>query len=804
MDVQLPDGTTLKGIPDGTTKSQIAEKLKASGHAVPEDWTKPQPLKKPGEGYTLAEHADIAASVVSGAGAALVGGIAKAGAYANQAVGLDKVLGTDKQDPAHAGDWFEEHLTYSPRTKAGKAVIGDVQKGMKAFEDWSEKQGQGATDAIMAAKHGGAEIAKALGAPQSVVDFIETHGRELAAGYGAATKTAINAVPLVIGDAAGRALKAPARAPGVGEVAEAPKPAPQTPPPAAPPADLTLAPSPQRAAPGAPPAAAAAPAPPLTAAPAPPRGTPTHIGEGPEPLGPPPLSPKARAQAYARDRLGVAWDDLAERTQRKLELVAKDAQSLDRLNPEAVKRQAKLEALRVPIKTTAGRLTRDDAQLIKEEGAAGTTAGRPIREIDIAANRDLRRNVEVLVDRLRGVGQSRAGAVRGEKLGEGITGKDPDAPGVLTKRQQQGQKAVNAAYETARKTEPNAKVSPDPLYEFVRGNPEVLNPQIQHLSWLQGWLKKAGIESEGVEGEAAAKRPIRLAELDDLRKKAVSLAKAGGTDGHYAGEVLKAIDKTFEEVPDAAKAWKQARKLHSEQQAEFTNQQAIQRLVGTKGGPYGKDPKTALEDVWKVSIKNARLEEVRQLKRSLLAGKDAETRLQGKQALRSLRAATAQNLLDEIQKGVSTNEAGEVHITADGINRWIKSMGQDGTVEGGVEKLQAVFGRKATRELMDIREAAQITKTAPTTRVSGSNTFQNILNWIDDTGLGDTVKGLLGTPVNLAEKAWKMGESGRVARAAAKDATSAGEKVGTKLELRDLERQLQGRRPPPPTYGDRE
>jgi hypothetical protein len=489
--------------------------------------------------------------------------------------------------------------------------------------------------------------------------------------------------------------------------------------------------------------------------------------------------------------------------------VAKDAASLDRLNPEAVKRQAKLEGLRVPIKTTAGRLTRDDAQLIKEEGAAGTSSGRPIREIDIAANRDLRRNVEVLVDRLRGVGQSRAGAVRGEKLGEGIVGKDPEAPGVLTKRQQQGQKAVNAAYETARKTEPNAKVSPDALYEFVRGNPEVLNPQIQHLSWLNGWLKQAGIEkvAEATEegaAPAAERRPIRLAELDDLRKKAVALAKAGGTDGHYAGEVLKAIDKTFEEVPDAAKAWKQARKLHGEQQAEFTNQQAIQRLVGTKGGPYGKDPKTALEDVWKVSIKNARLEEVRQLKRSLLSGKDAETRLQGKTALRSLRAATAQNLLDEIQKGVSTNEAGEVHITADGINRWIRSMGQDGTVEGGVEKLQAVFGRKATRELMDIREAAQITKTAPTTRVSGSNTFQNILNWIDDTGLGDTVKGLLGTPVNLAEKAWKLGESGRVARAAGKDATSAGEKAGGKVQMREIEREQAGRRPPPPTYGDRE
>lgn len=780
--LEFPDGTD-PAVVQSTVKKVIAGK---GGGA---------PSTAPGEGYTLGEHADIAASLLSGAGASLAGGVVKAGGYLNQGLGLAK------GDANEAAARLEEHLTYSPRTKTGKAVIGDIQKGMKAFEDWTEKQGEGATEAIMYAKHGGAEMAKALGAPQGVVDFIETHGRELAAGYGAATKTALNAVPLVLGDAIGKGLKAPAR---VGEVAEAPKAAPQTPAPAAPAADLTLSPAAPRAAPGAPAAPVAAPPPPLEVAPAAPRAAPSTVGEGPEPLGPPPATPKARAQAYARDRLGVAWDDLAERTQRKLELVAKDAQSLDRLNPEAVKRQAKLEGLRVPIKTTAGRLTRDDAQLIKEEGAAGTNAGQPIREIDIAANRDLRRNVEVLIDRLRGVGQSRAGAVRGEKLGEGIAGKDPEAPGILTKRQQQGQKAVNAAYETARKTEPNAKVSPDAMYDFVRGNPEVLNPQIQHLSWVQGWLKKAGIETEGAEGEAVTRRPIRLAELDDLRKKAVALAKAGGTDGHYAGEVLKAIDKTFEEVPDAAKAWKQARKLHSEQQGEFTNQAAIQRLVGTKGGPYGKDPKTALEDVWKVSIKNARIEEVRQLKRSLLSGKDAETRLQGKQALRSLRAATAQNLLDEITKGVSTNEAGEVHITADGINRWIKGIGQDGTVEGGIEKLQAVFGRKATRELMDIREAAQITKTAPTTRVSGSNTFQNILNWMEDTGIGGLVKKVGGGPLtHLAESAYRAAEKPAIVRGAQETATSAGERAGGKVLDKRLEEQLR-RRPLQPTYGQQE
>lgn len=38
MDVRLPDGTVIQGVPDGTTKAQLAAKLKANGMAVPDDW----------------------------------------------------------------------------------------------------------------------------------------------------------------------------------------------------------------------------------------------------------------------------------------------------------------------------------------------------------------------------------------------------------------------------------------------------------------------------------------------------------------------------------------------------------------------------------------------------------------------------------------------------------------------------------------------------------------------------------------------------------------------------------------------
>lgn len=38
MDVQLPDGTTVKGVPDGISKAELATKLKANGMNVPDSW----------------------------------------------------------------------------------------------------------------------------------------------------------------------------------------------------------------------------------------------------------------------------------------------------------------------------------------------------------------------------------------------------------------------------------------------------------------------------------------------------------------------------------------------------------------------------------------------------------------------------------------------------------------------------------------------------------------------------------------------------------------------------------------------
>jgi hypothetical protein len=46
MDVRLPDGTIIQGVPDGTTKADLAAKLQSNGMAVPADWLAAEPPPK--------------------------------------------------------------------------------------------------------------------------------------------------------------------------------------------------------------------------------------------------------------------------------------------------------------------------------------------------------------------------------------------------------------------------------------------------------------------------------------------------------------------------------------------------------------------------------------------------------------------------------------------------------------------------------------------------------------------------------------------------------------------------------------
>lgn len=106
FDLKLPDGTILSGIPEGTTKDQIAAKLRAAGMAVPQENTWGQAIKNVG---------DAGASLVTGIVGNAAGNVAGLGAIAVDQVG--RLFGNDPgetADPEKVKSAVSGALTYEP------------------------------------------------------------------------------------------------------------------------------------------------------------------------------------------------------------------------------------------------------------------------------------------------------------------------------------------------------------------------------------------------------------------------------------------------------------------------------------------------------------------------------------------------------------------------------------------------------------------------------------------------------------------------------------------------------------------
>ena len=420
----------------------------------------------------------------------------------------------------------------------------------------------------------------------------------------------------------------------------------------------------------------------------------------------------ARAQAYAGN-LGLDWSRLAPALKDTLTSIGKDAGNLEKLDPAAVKRQALLAGQRIPISTTRGKLTRDPVELRREAVASTTAEGQPIRDVDIAANRDLQANLEVL----RGKVGGQRGGLHDPNAENPAPGpsmrsptKSPEDVGGAVQGELRGKAAASkrnydALYKKARDTEPDVRAPVKPLNELLEKNPE-----IQHLGWVEGWLSKAQRAKQKAAGptpEPVKFEDATLAELHDLRSDATEIARTGGKEGHYAAKVVKAIDQTMAEgSPAGAKAWKEANDAFRTHQREFKDQALIKQLTTNKAG----DRALALEKTWN-TIAKAPVEKIRQVKASLLTQDGPKaTRMQGRAAWRDLRAETVNRILEDARNVVATDETERSILTAAALRKSINSVGR--------ERLTEIIGKRNTEQLYELLRAAKITRTDPAHRVT--------------------------------------------------------------------------------------
>ena len=563
----------------------------------------------------------------------------------------------------------EEAFTRQPRTAVGKAADTAVSFPFTLLAKGANKAGE--------------KTAEVTGSPAA----------------GAAVNTAIQAIPGALGKFLGK-----------GEAAAAP--AEELTATGAPRAPASTVGEPQS--PGAP---AGAPEPPLSASGAP-RTPPSNVGEGP-----PATTTEARAREYA-SRHGLDWSRLGAGTRKALTTIAQDATALDKLNPEALKRQAALQQLRVPVQATRGQLERDPVQLRREALASNTTEGQPIRDIDIAANRDLQANLEVLRGRVGGQrgglhdpvdaegnpvpGSIRAPTKQPTQVGESLQGA-PRAKAAASK------KNYDALYEEARNTEPDVRANVEPLHALLEKNPD-----IQHLGWVSGWLQKAAKARQLATGapELTKLEDATLAELHDLRSDANDIAATGGKEGLYAKRVARTIDKIMQEAtPRGAAAWKKANDAYRQHQAEFKDQGIIKQLVSQKKG--GADPMLALEKTHG-KIATGPLAQIRQVKKTLFTGTDPAIRSKGRAAWRDFRAETVNDILESARKVTGADEAERAILTENALRRSISRYPR--------ENLEEILGKANTRELYQILRARRITTRSPVGgRTTQSGTVPNAL-----------------------------------------------------------------------------
>lgn len=383
----------------------------------------------------------------------------------------------------------------------------------------------------------------------------------------------------------------------------------------------------------------------------------------------------------------------------------------------AAMRRESAASLPVPVKLTEGQATRDFAQQqFERETAKNPTAGQPLRERYAGQNQQILQNFDAWVD------QTGAEAPNLRAVGQTVD----DA---LVSKSKEAKTKINRAYDQARKsgeldapvsTEALANLLNDPLNSAAAdtGNAKVLNGVQSALIKLGG----ATVDDAGkvVPGQ------LTLNQMEELRQMINRTSDASPNEMRF-GKILKdAIDQSTEGA--GGDLYKRARSLRASYAQEFEDRAAVNKLVSTKPGTT--DRAVAYEDVFKHSVLDGSLDDVRNVRRTLqTAGDD------GKQAWKELQGATVKYLKDEATKSVATDINGNPIVSAAGLDKAIKALDKDG-------KLDFVFGKKGAQQLRDVNDLAKDVLTAPPGSVNTSNTAATIMTAITEAGLTGMVTGL--------------------------------------------------------------
>ncbi len=350
------------------------------------------------------------------------------------------------------------------------------------------------------------------------------------------------------------------------------------------------------------------------------------------------------------------------------------------------------------IKPTLGQVTRDPAQWRFEEQTGKQTTPTNARDTKATPGQQLREREldtnDALIKHVADTDKLRAGRAVSENRRE--TGAA--VGNALKTNADASLQKVSALYEKAKQSGEtkqivNTKTIEDFLHEESGSHPSI--------DIIQRKLDKLKEKNGG---------ELSIDNLEQLYKDANrQINFSDNTSSHFMGELKSRINAATEGAGgDMYRAARRQRLAHA---LEFEDRAAVSRLIENKTGSK-TDVKTASEDVFKKTVVNSSLEELKDVTNSLGASKSK----QSLQAIRELQAETINYVLEKAtEKGVP-NERGVNGLSPTALRDAVKEIGSD--------KLTHLLGPDAVKRLDSIVKNAQETKQKPGT-VSGSDTGLN-------------------------------------------------------------------------------
>lgn len=388
--------------------------------------------------------------------------------------------------------------------------------------------------------------------------------------------------------------------------------------------------------------------------------------------------------------------------------------------PQSVIREQQAVDLPVPIeRMTTGQILRDPDLLKEESELAKMPAGSELVRIQEEQTAIANMNMEKF--------NEMTGAAETDLYEIGnITDK------ALRQEMEKDRAKTNAAYNAADKSEeantvvdlskpisdnPESATLTDYLNNQVEGATETIVPTARQLAVHHG-IAQLDESGKLVPLSPTIKQMERF--RADINSKVNDKEKA---DLRQASIIKRLIDSHTE--PYEGKLYKQARSLRRAQAKRWENNQIIVDLMSNKAGT--DDRKVALENVVGKIIYRSSLDDMRQVKRTLLtSGED------GKQAWKEIQGAVIRDIQTKATSGVAPDAQGQQMISPAALNKSINDLDKTG-------KLKFIFGERGAEQLRALNDVSKALFTTPkSAAINTSNTASALAIVLDTMATGAT------------------------------------------------------------------